>query len=126
MIKFYDENTQGGPPTIEQVKANPTIQNVKALAPNDKAQLLASIPSTPANIAQLLAEVIAAEPEMLLIASEMAPYTANLGPPWNVLNNPLVTQALTIFPTLLPILQKLESILEQIASQQPPVNPPSA
>lgn len=124
--KFYDDNAPAAAPTpLAQFQAAPSVELVKALPPDVKAQVLAQLPSTPANLANLLKELIALEPDAVLIMNELGPFTANLPLPWNLLNNPLIQQALAAFPTLLPILQKLEQILEQIAAQQPPV-PPNA
>lgn len=69
---------------------------------------------TPASLAQVIAKIIAAEPMLVKVMGELAPLSAALPAPFNVLGDPLITQAVGILPTLLPILTELESVLTAV------------
>ena len=71
---------------------------------------------TPASLAQVFAKLIAAEPSIVKIIGELAPLSAALPAPFNVLGDPLITQAVAVLPTLLPIMTELEAVLTAVQS----------
>lgn len=84
--------------TDEQTKTEQTSVHDHIIA--RVAALSAAAPApTAVNLAEIIKILITAEPEVLPILQVLFP------------DNPLISAVARIYPTLLPILQKLESIL---------------
>jgi len=79
-----------------------------------------AVPTNPAfdanGIALILKEIIDAEPEIIAIMANLAPISAELPPPFNLLANPLVVEAVGWLPKLLPMLKRIEAILNPQAA----------
>jgi hypothetical protein len=81
---------------------------------------------TPQAVAQVLAQIVTLEPKIATYAQELGPLTASLPTPWNLLSNPIVQEAFTVFPTLLPILTQIETILNSLTPPPAEPAPPAA
>jgi hypothetical protein len=98
-----------------------TVQSGTPEAPTTQTFVI-----SPANIALILQQLISAEPKIVAIMSELGPFAAVLPAPFNILSNPLIQEAASALPTLLPLLQNLENILNQMAPPVPVTPPPVA
>lgn len=69
---------------------------------------------TPANIAVVLHKIIDAEPRLIALMAEFGPLAAALPAPFNVLADPLVQEALSVLPKLLPYLTQIAAALDSL------------
>lgn len=93
---------------------------INVMSGSPEAPIVTAFVMSPVNLAEILREIIAAEPQAVIMYNQLAPIAATLPAPWNVIANPLVKQAVAALPTLLPVLQNIEAILERIGQVLPP------
>ena len=77
-------------------------------------------PLTPQNVSLVLKEFISEEPALVAEFNSLAPYAAVLPAPFNAIANPVVLKAVNLLPKLLPILTRVQAVLDSIAV---PANP---